>query len=347
MGLALLRIFAWFAAPFWIASAYLVVTGGPSWSAVAYVIAMGVMLGGCLTLPFPEQPFRRRRGVTRGGALAIVLIAIAHALTVGTGRTVHVVDGNGGNARVVSRFVEESDVDLAMTRALFGIGMLHNDSEETPSAMKLAYAELTREQGHLASPFLGTHLGLQSASWSDLVLVDPEPGPFADAAVVFLHGSAGNFVLPCFELGKAVRSLGVTTACPSANWAAEWDSENGRITLETTLTLLRGRGMKRFVLAGLSAGGYGASLLAPKMKGTFVGLLLLSGADPAAETAGIPTLVIHGTHDTMADIADAERYVANTNARFIEVDAGHFAFLVRSEPIARDIRSFVEARFAQ
>lgn len=345
MGFALLRIFSWFVAPLWIAAAYLVVTGDPSWSAIAYLIAFGVVLGGCLTLPFPEQPFRRRRGICRGGALAIAAVAVLHALTVGTGKTTHVVDENGRGARIVSRFVEESDVDLAMTRALFGIGLLHDDSEETPAAMRAAYADLVREEGHLASPLLGTHLGLQSASGFDLVIVDPIGAP-SDAAVVFLHGSAGNFVLPCVQLGKAIRSLGITTACPSAGWSAEWDTVDGIATVEKTLALLRARGVKRFLLAGLSAGGYGASLIAPKMKGTFVGLLLLSGADPEAGAAGVPTLSIHGTHDTMADFADAEKYVVHTSARLVEVDAGHFAFLVRYDAIARDIRSFVEACFA-
>lgn len=347
MGFALWKSFGWLVTPFWIATAYLVVTGSPSWSAIAYVIALGVMLVGLLTMPFPNQSFRRPRGITRAGAVLFVVVGLVHAVSVGTGRSMHVTDENGKRARIAARFFEESDVNLAMTRALFGIGLLHNDAEETPRAMRNAYEEMTREQGHLASPLVPTHLGLQSASGFDLVIIDREDGPLTDAAVIFLHGSAGNYDLPCWQLGKAVRSLGVTTACPSNAWQPAWASEDGRATIDQTIALLRARGLQRFVLAGLSMGGYGSSMVAPKMQGTFAGLLLLSGADPDAEPAGIPTLVIHGTHDTMADFSDAQHYVKHTNARFIEVDAGHFAFMVRYEPIARDIRSFVEECFTR
>lgn len=56
----------------------------------------------------------------------------------------------------------------------------------------------------------------------------------------------------------------------------------------------------------------------------------------------MPTLVIHGRRDTMASCAEAQRYVATHSAtRFVTLDAGHFAMLVRSDANDRAVRTFV------
>ena len=80
------------------------------------------------------------------------------------------------------------------------------------------------------------------------------------------------------------------------------------------------------------------------MKGTFAGLVLISGAEVGAPSAGIPTLVIHGRHDTMAGYDESRRYAARTGAKLVTLDAGHFAMLVRGELFDRALRDFVAAR---
>jgi pimeloyl-ACP methyl ester carboxylesterase len=337
-----LRVFAWLSALPYVVIALLVFTGSPTWSGVAYVLALGVVLVGLMTLAFPGDPFRRRRGLTRLGAGALVVVAVARIGTVGDGKTMHVVDGDGGSARWVSRLVDESDVAVTSARLLVGIGMLRDDATELPSAMRQEYQRMRREQGELPSPVVATHLFLQRPSGFDLVVVDgasPVRG-----AVVFLHGSAGNFELPCWQIARAVGSLGVTTACPSTLWAPDWETENGQAIVRKTLALLRARGIHTFVLIGLSAGGYGASLLAPRMKDVFAGLVLVSGADPLAPAAGTPTLVIQGRNDTMVQPVDPSTYATLTGARYVEIDAGHFALLVRSAEVEQEIRAFVETR---
>ena len=339
MGFVFIRVFAWLSALPYVLVLLLVLTGGTTWSAIAYVIALGIVLAGLMTLPFPEQPFRRRRGVTRLGLAFLVGIALVRILTVGQDKSMHVTDGDGASSRWISRVVDESDVAINASRAMFALGLLHDDAGEVSSAMRAEYARMHREHGDVASPLVATHLGLQHPSGFDLVVIDP-PSP-TRGAVVFLHGTAGNFELPCWQVARAVASLGLATACPSTRWFADWESENGEAIVRRTVALLRGRGIETFVLAGLSAGGYGASMLAPRMKGDFACLVLLSGADPEAAAADVPTLVIQGRHDTMVRPTDAAAYAELHDARYVDVDAGHFALLVRSELVEREIRDFV------
>jgi predicted alpha/beta-hydrolase family hydrolase len=337
-----IRVFAWLAALPYALVAVIVLTGGTTWSAVGYVIAFGVVLAGLMTLPFPQQPFRRRRGLSRLGVAAVVVVGLTRASTIGHGTTMRVTDGEGAGPRWMTRLVDESDVSISAARALVGAGMLRDDGRELPVAMRAEYARMRREQGDMPSPVLATNLGLQSPSGFDVVMV--EGADPARGAVVFLHGTAGNFDLPCWQVARAVASLGITTACPSTRWAADWESPAGEAIVRHTLALLRSRGVDRFVLVGLSAGGYGASLLAPRMKGTFAGLVLVSGADPAAAAPDVPTLVVQGRHDTMAEPEDGISYAKRTGARYVDVDAGHFALLVQSAAVEREIGAFVEAR---
>jgi len=350
----------------------LLATGTASWSSVAYVAAAGLILGGLVTLPDVAAPSAsadavdasdtcgekrrtRPRGLSRAGALALVAVMVARILTAGGGREtsgLHVGDAErpGGPARLVNRLVDEGDLATLGTRVLVGGRMLNDDRVELPASMRDAYAAMRREHGDAPSPVVATYLGLQGPSGFDLVVVEPPrgaggAGPAPEAAVVFLHGYAGNFDLPCWQVARAVAPLDVLTACPSTRWIGDWWSAEGEATVRRTVDALRARGVTRFVLAGLSNGGYGASLLAPRMKGTFAGLVLLSGADPAAEDAGVPALLVHGTRDSMAGVHEARRYAAgHARARLVEVDAGHFAMLVRADEVELAIREFVAAR---
>jgi pimeloyl-ACP methyl ester carboxylesterase len=97
----------------------LLLTGTASWSSVAYVVAIGVLLGGLVTLPDAprtgidevddKRRKRRPRGLSRGAVLAIAAIAIGRMLVARDGRTMRVGDGANGeeSARLVNRLVDE------------------------------------------------------------------------------------------------------------------------------------------------------------------------------------------------------------------------------------------------
>lgn len=335
---------------------FLLVTGNASWSSVAYVVAIGALLGGLVTLPDGEARGRvrkqRPRGLSRGAMVVLAGIAGVRAFTAGDGRSLRAFDGarggEPGEARLVNRLIEEGDVAVAGTRVLLATGALHDDQRELPAAMSDAYLAMRRDQGDAPSPFAATYLGLERPTAFDLVVIEPPRAPEATArprsAVVFLHGYLGNFDLPCWQIARAVASLGVVTACPSTRWVGDWWSADGEATLRRTIDVLHARGVDRIVLAGLSNGGFGASRLAPRLKGQLVGLVLISGAESTAPSAGVPTLVIHGRNDTITSFAESATYAKQVGATLLALDAGHHAMLVRGIEVDRAIRDFVAAR---
>ena len=351
----LLRTFALLALFPYLGVVFLLMTGNASWSSVGYVVAIGALLGGLVTLPDVEnvkRKTRRPRGLSRGAVVVLALIAIARAFVAGDGRSLRAGDGGTGDgtggARLVNRLVDEGDVAVAGTRVLVASGMLHDDTRELPSAMSDAYVAMKREEGDAPSPFVGTYLGLERPSAFDLVVFEPPRVPEATArprsAVIFLHGFAGNFDLPCWQMAQAVASLDVVTACPSTRWVGDWWSAAGEATVRRTIDVLHARGVERIILAGLSNGGYGAAKLAPRLKGKLAGLVLISGAESASPSAGIPTLVIHGRRDTMTSFDESNAYATKVGAKLVAVDAGHFAMLVRGPEVDRAVRDFVAAR---
>jgi pimeloyl-ACP methyl ester carboxylesterase len=60
--------------------------------------------------------------------------------------------------------------------------------------------------------------------------------------------------------------------------------------------------------------------------------------------AGVPTLVVQGRHDTHVEPAGPRAYATATGAAYVDVDAGHFALLVRSEVVEREVREFIALR---
>jgi pimeloyl-ACP methyl ester carboxylesterase len=349
-GVLLLRLGAWLAAVPWVVVVLLVLTGPPTWSGLAYVLGMGALLWSLITLPVRGRPpvfgVRRPRGLARGAVLALVAIAVVRGWSGRAGNTLAM----SPDARLVSRIVDEQDIALAGTRVLVAGGMLADDRAELTSAMREGYRTMRAEQGDGPSPVVATYLGLQSPDAFDLIIVEPRRGAASAPrdAVIFLHGFAGGFTLPCWQMARAVTSLDVLIACPSTRWVGDWWSSEGERTVRRTVDELHRRGVTRIILAGLSNGGYGASRLAPRMRGSFSGLILLSGATASAGQAGVPVLLVHGRHDTMAPFADANEYAAgHVNSRVVALEAGHFSMLVRHEENDRAVRAFVTRIFGQ
>src|SRR5262249_44450006 len=159
--------------------------------------------------------------------------------------------------------------------------------------------------------------GLERPTSFDLVRVGEASERAPQGAVVFLHGFGGNFTLPCWLVAQAARRAGLVTFCPSIRPAGDWWQADGEATLRRTVQIVRARGIDRIYLAGLSNGGIGASRLAPRMRGSFRGLVLISGAAADAPAPGVPALVIHGRRDAMVAVSVAARYASRTGARFV------------------------------
>lgn len=356
----LLRTFAILALFPYLGVVLLLLIGTASWSSVGYVAAAGLLLGGLVTLPDPTpDPFveetekgkkkRRPRGISRAGALAIVAVMSVRTCTADGGRSMSVAKSDGssvGSSRLVNRLVDEGDLALLGARVAQTSGLYGDDQGEVSPAMRDAYARMRSEQGGgVASPVAATYLGLQSRGAFDVVMIEPltksAPAPAPTSALIFLHGYAGNFEMPCWQLAHAVDGLDMVTACPSTSFVGDWWTPEGEAILNRTVDVLRARGVSRFVLAGLSNGGYGASELAPRMKGTFAGLILISGAEADQPDPGVPVLLVHGTKDNVAPVEEARRYATKHHGKLVEVNAGHFALLVRAEEANRAIRDFV------
>jgi pimeloyl-ACP methyl ester carboxylesterase len=152
--------------------------------------------------------------------------------------------------------------------------------------------------------------------------------------VIFLHGFAGGFSLPCWQLAQAAAEVGMATVCPQLGWRGDWWSPNGRRIFEDSLARLRARGAKRIVLAGLSNGGVGASALAGRTRTKLDGLVLISGQGRGAPS-GVPTLVLYGRKD--------RHYPGARAARLVSLDGGHFAFLLERERAHAAIVKFLRS----
>jgi len=286
------------------------------------------------------------------GLVALVRINTGASGTGVSGEVGSTTTRHAESARYVDRLLDESDVARSGARVLFSTGKLRDDANEVPAAMTKAYAEMRATEGDHPSPVVATYLGMQSPSAFDVLTYDPNQLPERNVvmpienAVIFLHGFAGNFTLPCWQIARAVVDLNVLTVCPSTNWIGDWSTEDGEATLRQTITDLHARGIKRIVLAGLSNGGLGASHLAPKLSHHLSGLVLISGADPSAKKPGtVPTLVIHGKADTMTTFSAARQYATKTGAELVVLDAAHFAMLVRRHEFDAAFRRFVVAAF--
>lgn len=344
----LLRIFGWLAAVPYVLVVVLVMTGPPTWSAVAYLAGGGLLVAGLVTVPKDRATARfvfgkrRPNGMTRGALVSIAVVMLVRVASARSGETLHFAP----SARLVDRLVDEQDIAVAGTRVLVAIDVLaRDDKAELPSAMRAAYARMRAEEGDAPSPVAATYLGMQSASDFDLLLFEPA-ATSEDAApsngVIFLHGFAGNFTLPCWQMARVAAEVSrAVTACPSTRWVGDWWSPEGEAILRRTVDVLHQRGVRHIVLSGLSNGGIGASRLAPRMRGTFAGLMLISGEAPDARSAGIPTLIVHGRHDTMTPFFIAQGYAERAGAKLVVLEAGHFAMLVRASEHDQAVRTFL------
>ncbi|NOU28692.1 MAG: alpha/beta hydrolase [Polyangiaceae bacterium] len=246
---------------------------------------------------------------------------------------------DAGPAPTPLHLSDESTFALQGTRMLVAAGKIRDpDAPALESALRDTYARMRSDEDDPASTLRPSRV-MGAPSSPDVILYDV-PVQAERSVVIFLHGYGGRFALPCWQVATAAAASAFATACPALGTEGDWWTPAGEARLRETVELLRNAGFRSFVLAGLSNGAVGASRLAPRTPGTFAGLVLVSGVDPAARPPGIPTLVLQGRTDAMAGAPAARAYATRVHATYTELDAGHFALVVRYRESDQALRSF-------
>src|SRR5262245_28166429 len=148
--------------------------------------------------------------------------------------------------------------------------LLRDERDGLAADIRDAYVEMRGDVGGSPSPVLDTALGRQTPTGFDTIVLEPPPGA-SGAAVIFLHGYGGSFRLECWLVAAAARPIGALTVCPATGFTGHWSGREGERIVGATLDDLRGRGIQRVYLAGLSNGAAGAAALAPKLAPSLAG----------------------------------------------------------------------------
>jgi pimeloyl-ACP methyl ester carboxylesterase len=218
-----------------------------------------------------------------------------------------------------------------------------NDTKNLIPTLKRSFEAMNQAEGSSPSPIVMTTLSRQSQDAFDTLEI---AGPvLSTRAVLFLHGSGGNFTLQCWMIAQAAQRAGAATFCPSTRLEGDWWKGPGPDIVRETMGRLRARGFDHVVLAGLSNGGVGASFLAPKLRDEIVGLLLVSGAAPDAPAATVPTLALEGSHDTMMSPRVVRLYAERTGAAYVELDGTHFLLIEQPDTMTETMARWLVARF--
>jgi pimeloyl-ACP methyl ester carboxylesterase len=322
------------------ALAFLVLVAWAPGSASGCRYAAALLLLAISTVPHDARVRRRLQAgsialVCATVGLRLVFAADGRALTMGT--PAH------ASSRWIDRVLDEQDLSVGAARALVFTGFLHDpDVPELPRVMRDAYQRMRDAEGATPSPVAATYLGLESPGDDDTLEIGDVAG--SSGVLVFLHGYAGNFTLPCWVVSQAAGAAGFATVCPSTRWVGDWWSADGAATVRAAITTLKERGARRIVLGGLSNGGVGASLLAPSLRGSIDGLVLVSGASPEAEAPHVPVLVIQGERDAQIPAEVTRGYARAMGGRYVSLAAGHFAMLVREREAMGAITEFLRSR---
>lgn len=217
---------------------------------------------------------------------------------------------------------------------------LTDDGEELDILLASAYERMDRALGRVPTPAITTYLGMQSTTRFDTVVIEPPHEP--TAALIFLHGYAGNFNIYCWHMAEAVRGESLLVLCPSVGPRGDFWSQQGRETVRATLDYVRARGLERVFLAGLSNGAVGAGVMAPELASQLAGVILVSGAPIKVSATSLPTLVIQGEGDEMMPARLARAYAnSGQRAEYVGLHGGHFIFLSRHAEVGRALRAWL------
>lgn len=212
------------------------------------------------------------------------------------------------------------------------------------SAMGWAYAEV------LGRPFDAGHYYLYTP-------MNRTPGPLP--AILFLHGSVGNFKIYTWAWSHLAEEHGYVIISPSFGFG-NWYRMGGVQAAERALSDARAAlplDEERIYLAGLSNGGTGVSRIAEEMPDQFLGLIYVSGVIESSIVTGDaflegwdgkPVLVIHGGADRRipaSTVRSAAREMerGGVSVSYIEYpDEDHFLFLTRLDEVLDDVARWLE-----
>ncbi len=301
------------------------------------LLALGlVLLGGGIFAA-------HRRTLAAGAVLLLAPWVVRAWLVRGDESHALVTLPSGESSRLLNRLYPEPDGARAAA-ALLELRGGRDDSEfsKLPEILLKAYERADPAASSLPTPAIATYLGLQSPQAFDTLVLRPPPQRVsADAAVVLLHGYAGNFYVYCWEMAQAAAAANLVTLCPSTSPSGAWWEPAGAQIVERTLDYAHDIGMNRVYLAGLSNGAAGASELAITLADRLAGLVLISGGR-AASPPRLPVLVIQGAADRMMPAESARSYARGRgNVQYHERPGGHFVFLSDTPAVRPIIARFL------
>lgn len=249
-----------------------------------------------------------------------------------------------GETQWLNRLIHERDLALFGTHAAYlsGVGLNPDEHEGLAAALGEAYQSMSDHEATTASPFFATYLFQQSPEEFDAVVIEPQRANVApQAAVVYLHGFGGSFVVQGWLVAQAASRINAVTVAPSVGFIGNWWTPQGKATVKATIDYLRKRGIRRIYLAGLSNGGVGVCRLAPSLKSDLDGLIVISGADVHTLDAGLPVLALHGNDDARMrpDAAMAYAQQAGDRGTYREFDGDHLLLAKQ----AREVRKVLAA----
>lgn len=311
---------------------------------LAYLAATTAVIAGLITAP---NRIRRMRGVTRIALLALVAIVVARIGFAAGGENLQMITlpGDGRRSAVINRIIEEEDGVVLGAQWLPRLGVVDADeAAEWAPAMKRAYEQMSDEEGTTPSPVVATYLGMQDPEGFDALVLEPD-NESPNGGIVFLHGYAGSFTSLCWMATRGARRAGLVAICPSASARGDWWDRRWEPTIETSIAYLRGRGIRRIYLGGLSNGSIGAARIAPRMARQLAGLILISGVPDDADTGGLPTLILQGRDDRMTPPGPARALVARGRPRptYVEFPGTHFLLAEKFEEVNASIASWLRA----
>ncbi len=179
-------------------------------------------------------------------------------------------------------------------------------------------------------------------------------------AIVFLHGSGGNFLAYSWILAKVAEQEGFIVVAPSfgfGNWLREGGSTAARRALADAQTKAN-IDPERIYLMGLSNGGLGVSVVGNEAAEEFAGLIFVSPVmathitdSPAflEQWRGRPVLIISGETDDRVPAAYVRQRIAHLEAGGVALTShiypaqDHFLFFYAEEQLRADLVAWLTA----
>ena len=179
-------------------------------------------------------------------------------------------------------------------------------------------------------------------------------------ALVFLHGSGGNFKAYFYMWRHFADKAHMIVVCPSFGFG-DWWQPGGMEAVERARRYAInafGADEQRIVLAGLSNGGTGVTRAASDRPARWAGLVFLSAfiegnviREPefAQAAAGRPMLVIHGMTDDRLPLRGIQRALVTLEGEGARVESwlvpeqDHFLFFDRGEDVLQRVETWTRS----